>query len=152
MIDVSLKNWGTPKTIAYAILIALANHPKTNLTCYGFVIGQTFEPIRIDNVHDIIDALWKVDTCLHPAEGLQEFFKEHESFKDKEVCIISSAEVMKDTEMLKVCNENRKLIDYMIHCESSGTIDVYKNLKNSKKHIQQIRLPCLLYTSPSPRD
>ena len=64
LIDISLKNWGTPKSIAFAILLAIAKHPKTNIACTAYVVGNSYRAISFDNIHEIIENLDYLDGNL----------------------------------------------------------------------------------------
>ncbi|RYE13081.1 MAG: hypothetical protein EOP45_21785, partial [Sphingobacteriaceae bacterium] len=48
IIDISIKTWGTPKAIAYAVMLAIAKHPKTDIECIAFSVGDTFLPISFN--------------------------------------------------------------------------------------------------------
>lgn len=141
LIDVSLKNWGTPKTIAYAIMLAIAKHPKTDIKCTAFAIGDSYHPISIDNIETIIDGLKQLGSTLHAANGLAKFFKEHPANKNREVFVITEPSTLNQADMLKASNEYHSFIDYWIHTNAEGNIDIYKKQQNSKKHIQHIQLP-----------
>jgi ribosomal protein L7/L12 len=141
LIDISLKNWGTPKSIAYAIAIAIAKHPKTNIECSAFVVGKGYHAVSIDNINEIIKDLQFLDGVLDASVGLNAFFKDHAKNKNNEIFIITEPSTLKRTEMLRVTNEYRDLINYWIYTDVDGNVDVYKKQQNSKKHIQHIQLP-----------
>lgn len=141
LIDVSLKNWGTPKTIAFATMLAIAKHPKTTINCKVYVIGHHFHSVSIGSVDSIIDGLQIVAGVIHPARGLDAFFKEFPSPQHREVFVITEPSTLKQGEMLKAMYDYQPLINYVIYTDAEGNIDVYKKLQNSKKHIQHLLLP-----------
>ena len=153
LIDVSLKNWGTPKTIAFATMLAIAKHPKTTISCKVYVIGHHFHPVSIDRVDSIIDGLQIVEGALHPARGLDAFFKAFPSPQHREVFVITEPSTLKQGEMLKAMYDYQPLINYVIYTDAEGNIDVYKKLQNSKKHLQHLLLPLQsLWQKPKTRN
>ncbi|MFY7963958.1 MAG: ribosomal protein L7/L12 [Chitinophagaceae bacterium] len=141
LIDVSLKNWGTPKTIAYAIMLAIAKHPKTNIECLAFAVGETFHPISIQSIDTIIDALQILEGSLNAANGLNLFFKEYPQSKNREVFIITENSTIKQSAMLKTIADFHSLVNYWVYTTAEGHINIYKKQQSSKKHIQHILLP-----------
>ena len=141
LIDTSLKNWGTPKCMAFATLLAIAKHPKTNIKCSAYAIGKTFQPIVFDTVLGIIESLKILDGSIDASEGLNDFFHTYKDLKNKEVFIITEPSTLKSVGMLKATDEYKHLINYWIYTDAEGNIDVYKKLQKSKKHIQHIQLP-----------
>ncbi len=141
IIDVSIKNWGSPRTIAYALLLAIANHPKTDIICSAYGVGDDYKKINFSSVLDIIESLKHLDTILHSGNGLKKLIDEIKSSKNTEVIFISSSATIEHKEMQKVFLENRNFFNYWMEIDQSGNIDVYKKLQNSKKHIQHFTLP-----------
>jgi ribosomal protein L7/L12 len=141
LIDVSLKNWGTPKTIAYAIMLAIARHPKTSIDSSVYVIGDEFHPISIESIHTIIEGLQLLETGLHAANGLTAFFKEFPVHKNREVFVITTHSTLKQPAMLKAMNDHHAHVNYWIHADVEGYVDVYKKQQSSKKHLQHFQLP-----------
>ncbi|WP_431215287.1 hypothetical protein ACQ86N_11585 [Puia sp. P3] len=85
LVDVSLKSWGTPKILAYAILLAIARHPRTDIPCTAYAIGNGFYPVHTRTVEEVIASIQLVDGALHPAEGLAKFFESAQGPKRSEV-------------------------------------------------------------------
>lgn len=141
LIDVSLKNWGTPKTIAFAVMTAIAKHPKTAFSCQAFTLGYKHHPINFDSVEGLIAGLQFLDPGLNAAQGLTQFFVEFPVSKNREIVLITHQESMQQPAFLKVINENHAAIDYLIHTDEIGTIDVFKKQQSSKRHLQRIVLP-----------
>ncbi|GAA3519125.1 hypothetical protein GCM10022393_36610 [Aquimarina addita] len=141
LIDISLKNWGTPKTVAFAIMLAIAKHPKAVIDCEVFAIGATYYPIQINTIDAIIEALQLLDGSLNAANGLAEFFEKNPKYKNREIFVITETSTLKQSAMFKVANEYQSVIKYWIHTDGDGGIDLYRKQKNSKKHIQHLQLP-----------
>ncbi|RZK12961.1 MAG: hypothetical protein EOO46_01160 [Flavobacterium sp.] len=141
LIDVSIKNWGTPKTIAYALLLAIAKHPKTDIACSAYVVGEECKQIRFETIDDIIDALQILEPCLHPAQGLQAFLKEYGNKKNKEMFFISSTETYRQSSLHKVISDHYNSFNYWIQTDAEGNVDLYRRQQNSKKHVQHLQLP-----------
>jgi ribosomal protein L7/L12 len=141
LIDASLKNWGTPKIIAFAVMLAISKHPKTDIDYTAFVIGDVYHPISIDSIHSIIDGLQLVEGVLHAAKGLVSFFSDFPSRKDREIFFITESSTVKNRQLARAMQDHQALINYLILTDADGTIDVYKKNQNSQKHLQHIILP-----------
>ncbi|MFK7776026.1 MAG: ribosomal protein L7/L12 [Saprospiraceae bacterium] len=141
LIDISMRNWGTPKTVAYATMLAIAKHPKSDFECEVFAIGDTVQAVQIESVHDLIEALQKVEATLNSAKGIEEYFKLFPSNKNREVFLITEKSVPLQNEMSKALSDYGEQINYLIFNDSTGQIDIFKKLKNSKKHIQHLEIP-----------
>ncbi|MFY7815161.1 MAG: hypothetical protein ACOVRK_08215, partial [Chryseobacterium taeanense] len=74
LIDTSLKNWGTPKVLAFASAIAVIKHPKAHSECKVFALGQNIIPISLDNVNEVVETLNQVSPVLEVSEALEKFF------------------------------------------------------------------------------
>lgn len=141
LMDVSLKNWGNPKTIAFAVMLALATHPKTDMVCSAFTIGYKHNRIQFSNVNDLIQGLQQLHHGLDSSNGLMSFFKDFPPNKDQEIMLITHKETLLRPEMLKAIHHYQTAIDYMIHPYEDGTIDVFKKQQHSKRHLQTLVLP-----------
>lgn len=141
VIDVSIKNWGTPKTIAYALMVAIANHPKTDIVCRAFLVGDNFHKISINNIDEIIESFQIVEASLHSAKGLEKLLKEYPFSSKIETVFITSNDAFKQASLQKIMQDNREFFNYWMFTDGDGNIDVYKRVQKSKKHIQQILLP-----------
>lgn len=141
LIDATLKNWGTPKIVAFAIMLAIANHPKTDIPCSVFVLGAThYFPISIESIHTIIEALQIVEESLHSAHSLKIFLNEHIKDKNKEVLFITEASTLKYAAVQKVMDDYRQSFHYLFLTDAEGNIDIYKKQHSGKKHIQHLKL------------
>jgi hypothetical protein len=141
LIDVSIRSWGTPKTLAHALMLAIVKHPKTNIHCSAFAVGESYQPLDYSSIDDIIDGLQVLEPCLHPGRGLELFFKEYGSKKKAEVFFISSSDTYRNDGLHKVVSDHYSLFNYWIQIDSLGNIDLYKRQQNSKKHVQHLCLP-----------
>jgi len=141
LIDISLKNWGTPKTIAFATMLAIAKHPKTDIVCTVFAIGDRCHPIEIDSIDSIIAGVQILEGCLNASKGLEMFFNEHGGYKNAEVFLITEASALKQKPMLKMVSTYNEYINYWVHPDIDGNIDVYRKQRKSKKHIQHLKVP-----------
>lgn len=140
LIDVSLKNWGTPKILAYAILLAIAKHPKTDINCLAYAIGNSFTPIVFSEIEEVINSFAIMDTCLHPTTGLEAFFKINSNPKVLEIFLITSAETARLPEMQKALSNYNVFFKYFIITSSNGNIELFKNQQKSKKLLQSITI------------
>ncbi|GGA89047.1 ribosomal protein L7/L12 [Puia dinghuensis] len=141
LLDISLKSWGTPKVLAYAILLAIARHPRTDIHCTAFAVGDGYYPIAFDTVDDLIGSLQVLDGCLHPAEGLIKFFEKQPAKKKLEVIFIAPPETLAHPAVKKVVSDHYAAFKYWITVDREGEICLYKNQNNSRRLVQEIRLP-----------
>ncbi|WP_207536447.1 hypothetical protein [Desertivirga arenae] len=154
LIDVSLKNWGTPKAIAYAIMLAIAKHPKTDMDCVAYAVGEDFYKLSFGSVHELIESSKILSGCLHPVKGIQRFI---ERFSDKsvkkEVFFISSVDSQRSEEMQRLMSEYHDFFNYWIAIDSEGKVSLSKRQQKNKKHIQEFQLPLqqLWRSMPGPK-
>lgn len=141
LVDISLKNWGTPKLLAYALALAICKHPKTDIHCKVFAVGKHCVPVNYSNVDAIIESLRHTDTGLHAAAGLQHFFETYDSHKEIEVFFISGEEAGKHAAVQKITHDYYHFFKYWLTVTAEGAIALYKRIHNSKKLVQQIQLP-----------
>lgn len=141
LIDSSLKNWGTPKTVAFAIMLAIAKHPKTDIPCRSFVIGDGYVPINSDSVTSLIDALSILNAQLNAAQGFRSYLNDFRPNKQQEIFIVTEKSTLKQADMLKVINELHQEVTYWIYTDAIGNIDIYKKQQQSKRSVQHIKLP-----------
>jgi hypothetical protein len=141
LIDVSLNNWGNPKILSYASAIAIARHPKTDIKCRIFAVGQDFKLVSLENVYDVINALGELSTKLDCAIGIDSFFQQNKiSSKNQEVFIFSSEESLKLTLMQKVLSDYFYEIKYVFEMEIES-VKIYKNQNKGRKLLQHIIMP-----------
>jgi ribosomal protein L7/L12 len=141
LVDVSIKNWGTPRLIAFAIAIAIANHPKTDIKCKAFFVGDIYGTLQFSNINDVIDNLQILQASLDSSAGLELFFKAYPHKANTEIIFISSPETMKIQSLQKTISDHHARFKYWIYTDAEGNIAVYRNQQNSKKLLQEIKLP-----------
>lgn len=141
LLDLSLKNWGNPKILSFASAIAIARHPKTDIECKVFVIGNTFKEISLDNINQVIYSLGELNGKLECSAGLHSFFQENKiNSKNQEVFLFSSEESLKMHPMQKVLSDYFSEIKYVFEIELEG-IKVFKNQNKGRKMLQHIIMP-----------
>lgn len=140
LIDSSIKNWGTPKIISLATMLAIAKHPKTTIDCAVFVIGQHYTKINFNTVEGMINASQILSSRLDAAQGLRAYFDENPPENNREVFVITEKATRKEPEMISAANELGNAVNYWIYTNAEGHIDIYKKLKNSLKHTQHLNL------------
>ena len=141
LIDTSLKNWGTPKVLAFASAIAVIKHPKANSECKVYALGQTSIPISLDKVDLVVENLNNVSPVLEVSQTLEKFFKEERTEKDLEVFFITHQENLDNQNLQKVIHENRDRLKFLVTTSSIGELNFYKHHKGTRKHVQKIQLP-----------
>lgn len=141
LIDNTLKNWGNPKILAFASAIAIARHPKTDIECEVYVVGQEFKEIAVTNVNEVISALSELSGKLDCSAGIDSFFLENKiNSKNQEVFLFSSEESLKLTSMQRVMNTYFSEIKYVFSIGMQN-INVYKNQNKGRKMLHQMVLP-----------
>jgi hypothetical protein len=152
LIDTSLKNWGTPKVLAFASAIAVIKHPKAHSECKVFALGQNIIPISLDNVNEVVENLNQVSPVLEVSESLEKFFSEEHKEKDLEVFFITNQENIIHQNLQKVIHENRDRLKFLVTTSANGELNFYKHHKGTRKHIQKMMLPLQeLWTNPPRR-
>ncbi|MDQ1163357.1 hypothetical protein QE422_003725 [Chryseobacterium sp. SORGH_AS 447] len=152
LIDTSLKNWGTPKVLAFASAIAVIKHPKAHSECKVFALGQNIIPIALDKVDEIVENLNQVSPVLEVSHTLERFFQEEHKEKDLEVFFITNQENVANHNLQKVIHENRDRLKFLVTTSANGELNFYKHHKGTRKHIQKIMLPLQeLWANPPER-
>lgn len=152
LIDTSLKNWGTPKILAFASAIAVIKHPKAHSECKVFALGQNIIPIALDKVDEVVENLNQVSPVLEVSHTLERFFQEEHKEKDLEVFFITNQENVANHNLQKVIHENRDRLKFLVTTSANGELNFYKHHKGTRKHIQKIMLPLQeLWANPPER-
>ncbi len=141
LIDVSLKSWGTPRTIAMALMLAIARHPKTDIPCKAFALGLGYRQLAFGTIHEVIDSLQELDLCLHPAAGLERFFQDYPPARKAEIIFIAAEETLRLPAMQQARSRFDAFIDYWIQTGQQGEIDLYKKHGTHRQHIKTMLLP-----------
>lgn len=141
LIDTSLRNWGTPKVLAFASAIAIIKHPKAHSECKVMALGQASTPISLNKVETVIENLNQVSPVLEVSTALEKFFNEDYPQKDIEVFFITHQENLEDEKIQRVVHQNRDRLKFLVATTSDGEINFYKHHKGTRKHIQKIKLP-----------
>ncbi|GEN76985.1 hypothetical protein [Chryseobacterium hagamense] len=153
LIDTSLKNWGTPKVLAFASAIAVIKHPKAHSACKVFALGQNIIPIALDKVDEVLENLNQVSPVLEVSHTLERFFEEEHKEKDLEVFFITHQENLANQNLQRVIHENRDRLKFLVTTSAEGELNFYKHHKGTRKHIQKIMLPLQeLWANPPKRN
>ncbi|NMR34768.1 hypothetical protein HIO71_11180 [Chryseobacterium aquaticum] len=152
LIDTSLKNWGTPKVLAFASAIAVIKHPKALSECKVFALGQNIIPMSLDKVDEVVENLNHVSPVLEVSGALEKFFNEEHKEKDLEVFFITNQENLSHPNLQKIIHENRDRLKFLVTTSANGELNFYKYHKGTRKHIQKIMLPLQeLWANPPER-
>lgn len=141
IIDVSLKNWGTPKTLSFATLLAFTKHPKNKMDYEIYAIGNNFKPLHLETIHQVNEAVQIVDVHLNAAKGLQALIEKLAIETGLEIFLLTSKDALQEAAMQKIIAENSQLINYCITHQVNGAIDVYHYKNKKRKHLQHLQLP-----------
>ncbi len=141
LIDITLKNWGVPKILAFASMLAIAHHPKSKMACRVFAVGQELIPIAHEHVKGIVTAVQLVDSSLDASPGLRQYFEENPPNAQTEVFLLTEPTTVKHAAMMQTTQEFSAGINYWLLCDQQGGIDVFRNTNRSRKHLQRLQLP-----------
>lgn len=139
LIDISLRNWGTPRILAFAIMLALAKNNKSKIKYEVSLVGDKCYDVGLSSVADIITIQSYLDICQYPTNGLEQFFSTHD-VKNSEVVFITNKESLQQLELQTLINNYRHYFNFTIYTDSLGNIAVYRMLKNSSKLIQSLSI------------
>lgn len=140
LIDASLRNWGTPKIIAFALALAIVKHPKAHTSCRVFILGENIQEINVSTVNDVIDSLNQLSPVLDVAQAVDLFFEKHQEEK-LEVFLVTHEDCLNTATMQKAIHEHRDQLKYIMSTTLEGTINIFKQHNGTKKHVQKMLLP-----------
>lgn len=140
LIDITIKNWGTPKILAFAASIAIARHPRSEMNYHYYLIGKEATPIALDNIDDIILGSYQVEALLDATIGIEDFFHKTPISGSAEVFLLSHSAVLQSSEMQKVMAKYADKIRFLITAQPEGIIDVYKYSSGTKRYLQRLFL------------
>lgn len=140
LIDVSIKNWGTPKILSFASSIALSLHPKSKTKNELYTLSNIHESFDHEDKYSIINAISIVHVGLDAADGFKNFFNEFDSSKEIELFFFTTEEALKTPYLINLLIEKSKQIKYIVVCKINGEINFYLNKIGNLKHLQTIQL------------
>jgi MoxR-vWA-beta-propeller ternary system domain bpX0/MoxR-vWA-beta-propeller ternary system domain bpX1 len=152
LLDVSLKTWGTPHVLAMAIAVALDRHPRATARCRVFALGNVCIPLDISTLDGIIDGLTVLAGCLHPADGLADFFRQHAPPGPVEIFLVSTPATLRLPAMQRALSDHQARLAYLLLTDSAGHVSLYRQQRGGRKHLQDLALPLtdLWANKPSP--
>lgn len=143
LIDTSLRNWGYPKLLGYAIGLAIGNHPKTDIPCTYYAVGARCTKLNLDSVQEIITSMDVLDPSLHATAGLAHFFKQFPTADNDEIIFVTEQSTLTYPEIAEAMSRYRSAIKYLILTQRNGTIDIFRNQTNTRHHLQQLKIELL---------
>lgn len=139
-VDSTLRSWGAPRVLGFASALAVATHPKTDIVCNIFAVGQDFAPITFDSVGEVINGMQLLSPKLDSAEGFTKLLSDPVT-QGAEVFIVTSEESLAGAEMQKMLAENIERIGFIITTSGNGMVSFYKIHNKARKFLQRIVLP-----------
>jgi len=140
LIDISLKNWGSIKTLSFASMIAIAKHKKANNESQVFLVGDKCKLVDANTLDGIIEAIQRVEACMDATEGYRAFFENHYHAHD-ELFLLGSKASHELPSLQKIIYEHQAKVNFWIQSEADGEINLYKNQNARKKHVQRLIVP-----------
>ncbi|MFC7772681.1 ribosomal protein L7/L12 [Flavobacterium sp. GCM10027622] len=142
LIDTTLRNWGNPKNLSFASALAVAKHPKTDIDCEVFALGEDYTKVYINSIAQVIDGLGKLNGLLDCGAGLESFIMDHEKeIKHRELFLFTTEESLKQLPMQRAMNSYGDTIKYVFIAQADGMIRIYKSQNKGRKLLQQMILP-----------
>lgn len=141
IVDISLRNWGTPKTMAFATALAIARHPKAKDECRIFLAAQTAREIQHGTVQDIMGALALVAPVPDCSAGLQDFFGKEGPTKKREIFLLTAEDSFMLPSVQKTISDHREHFKFVVCFSANGTIQFLKMQQGAKRLLQTIVLP-----------
>ncbi|TRW27321.1 hypothetical protein FMM05_01390 [Flavobacterium zepuense] len=141
LVDVSLKNWGTPKILAYAAALGVATHPKTNIECKIIAVAQEYQEVYYTSVEDVITGLDVLSGKLDASAGLSAFLESEHTKGSPEIFVISTSGALKLPAVQKVLNDHHEKIKYVIEPDHQGNLNFYKIQNRARKLVLHLYLP-----------
>ncbi len=141
LLDVSLKNWGTPKTLAFALAVALAHHPKANARTLAFTVGHDCQSVDLGERDGLIAGLQRLTGGLHAATGLADYFRNHAPAGSVELFWVSTARAVQAPAMQQAMSQYGANFSYYLFPNSTGQIALYRQQGGGRKHLQDLTLP-----------
>lgn len=140
LIDTTLQNWGTVRTISFATALAIAHHPRNKFPCRVFLVGQSYWEIAVATVTDIIEGLNYLDSSLDPGVGLESLFY-REDLRGCEIFFLGTAASLTVPGMQRMMADPGKRIDFWIHPDEQGVLKLYLHPKRGKRLVQELSVP-----------
>ena len=151
LIDNTLKNWGTIRTLSLAAAIAIAEHPKNKQPCRFFLVGKSYREVNLATVPEVIEALRRPDPTLDPGVGITELL-EWEDLRQAELFFLGAESSATTSGMQQLQADSRVSIEHWIHSDVQGVVRLYKHPKRGKRLVQELRLPLeVLWKKPTDR-
>lgn len=141
LIDSSLQAWGTPRAIAFALMLAIARHPKTDIVCSGFTVGDTYSSVLFDTIDEIVAGLQSLDASVNAAQGLEAFLKSRSERRKHEVILISSPQGYRQPAVQSIIAEWVAEIAFCITASEAGEVVVYRRRSRGFGQHQTFTLP-----------
>ena len=141
LIDSSLRNWGNPKNMNVATAIAIAKHPKTDINCRIFILGDSFEELLFSTVEEVIEGINKVSPKRDCSEGLNTYMLSETAQSNQELFFITSQETLQFSSIQKGMSNYFEAIKYVITTHYDGTVHIFRNQNKGKKLVQKMILP-----------
>lgn len=141
LIDVSLKNWGSPKLFGMAMALSLLTHPENTIRSHVFLIGNDYKEADLLSREHLIDALQYLEPVLEASVGLEKFFKDHPNALDEDVILFTEESTFKYKAWQGALTAIKGMVNYTVQSTSDGRIDVFKLTRRDRKHVQRLVLP-----------
>ncbi|WP_316793775.1 ribosomal protein L7/L12 [Pedobacter frigoris] len=141
LIDISLRSWGTPKTLAYALMLALTRSAKSTINSEVYGVGTGLYTLSFGTIHELIDSIRILDTSLSAAEGVGQLMEKYQERHQHEIIFISSVDSHKSPELQRLMAMRRDFFNYCIYTTTEGRVSVYKHQQSEQKLLQEFVLP-----------
>ena len=136
LIDQSIKNWGVPKTLAHAVAVAIAAHPRSEFEAQAYTLGTACIPFDIFDVAHIARAQTELNATLTMLPSLKEYFDKYHQETD-EVFLFT----FQHNPLIAALQQEDLPIDYLVTTDTSGTVKMERLLKRNAKSLKKLFIP-----------
>jgi hypothetical protein len=140
VIDTSISSWGNTRRISFAIMLAIANHPKSDFDCSAYSIDKVIKEIDINNATGIIDGLSNLDISINCSDGLEMYLRENSIQKNIENIFIGEKNLLTSSKFAREYQTIRNYFSYIFMVEEEGSIELYKSSKSGLRSIQKMNI------------
>ncbi|MFM2392356.1 MAG: hypothetical protein RLZZ546_333, partial [Bacteroidota bacterium] len=140
VIDSSISSWGSVRRISFAIMLAIANHPKSDFVCSGFTADKKYREIEINDPAKIIGSLTQLDISINCAEGLEKYLQYTTLDKNIENIFIGEKFQLLSSKFAKSFQSIRDNFGYIFMIEDDGIFELFKSSKSGLRSLQKMQV------------
>jgi len=141
LIDNSIRSWGNPKLMSYALGIAIGNHPNNSQECTYYSVGDNYKSLQMETVHQVIQSQFDLSGSIDALKGLKSYFESSGFVDSNEHIFITSEESYRTADVQLFIQQHRNHFKFILTSDQEGFINLYTFKKGVIKHAQKFHLP-----------